>query len=262
MSVIDDIRCKFHPEHISELGIEFGESESGISKAFKGLLPAVLNGLANTAQQPKISAAIYNASSEPCSPETVAEVSSVVLSENKALVGTIQNYANISEASVTAMLHKVVEACLNAFGKCSAEKNIPPTGITGMLEEQKAFVAGILPPGLTSKTLDLHETAPLETHIITDPQNTAASPQPVMPAEQTVSPPPTPPKKSFWRWLIPLLLMGIAAWFLWNEYANNRSTDAVPQKPVPEEPKKDTLVAKEKDTLLASDSLKTPLPKK
>lgn len=260
MSVIDDIKSKFPPEYISDLAIELGESESGVSKAIKALLPAVLNGLANACDNPEVVTAVYNAQNQTVDAESADKTAAIILSKNNHLITSVKEYSNISFASVEKLFAQVLEACMLCFGKCSAEKNIAPTGIGNLLSEQKGLIAGMLPPGLSVKTLDLDETAPLETEIKTDPTHNAPTKETKLPVEQSSTPAKKNSKKSFWRWLLPLILMGLAAWFLWNEYLSSQKTTITAPVAVPSPTPKDTVKAVIKDTLQTADSTRINNP--
>ncbi len=58
LNVIDLIKGQLGPALVSQASSELGESESGISKAIGGLLPAVLGGLANNSDNPGVLDAI------------------------------------------------------------------------------------------------------------------------------------------------------------------------------------------------------------
>jgi hypothetical protein len=62
LNVIDLIKGQLGPALVSQAASQFGESESGISKAIGGL-PAVVGGLANNSDNPGVVDAITNASS-------------------------------------------------------------------------------------------------------------------------------------------------------------------------------------------------------
>ena len=51
------------PALVSQAASQLGESESGVSKAISGLLPAVVGGLANNADKPGVLDAITGAAS-------------------------------------------------------------------------------------------------------------------------------------------------------------------------------------------------------
>ena len=58
LNVIDLIKGQLGPALVTQAATQYGESESGISKAISGLLPAVVGGMANNANQPALLDAI------------------------------------------------------------------------------------------------------------------------------------------------------------------------------------------------------------
>ena len=58
LNIIDLIKGQLGPALISQAASKLGESESGISKAISGLLPAVVGGMANNADKPGVLDAI------------------------------------------------------------------------------------------------------------------------------------------------------------------------------------------------------------
>ena len=63
LNIIDLIKGQLGPALVSQAASQLGESESGISKAISGLLPAVVGGLANNANNPSVLDSISSASS-------------------------------------------------------------------------------------------------------------------------------------------------------------------------------------------------------
>lgn len=64
LNIIDLIKGQLGPALVSQAAAQYGETESGISKAIDGILPAVVGGLANNSDNPLVLDAIINSSSE------------------------------------------------------------------------------------------------------------------------------------------------------------------------------------------------------
>jgi len=62
LNIIDLIKGQLGPALVSQTAARFGESESGISKAISGFLPAVVGGLANDSDNPHVLDGISQAS--------------------------------------------------------------------------------------------------------------------------------------------------------------------------------------------------------
>ena len=63
MSIINLIKEQLSPELVSKVATELGESESGVSKAIGGLLPAILGGFVHQSQNTNILNSISEANS-------------------------------------------------------------------------------------------------------------------------------------------------------------------------------------------------------
>lgn len=254
MSVIDHIKSHFSPEYISELGIELGESESSISKAIKGLIPLVMNGLANLAEHSNVLNFVYHSHSGINNETEFSNIKELFLNDNPALLTSIQDYSKISETSIKNLFDKVLEKSLIAFSKDCAEKNIEPSKITNFLKEQKGLIPGILPAGLSSETLGLKEKAPTQTEITTDASNSNKTAS--KPVEISKGNIPKKNKKSFWTWLLPLLFIGLASWFLSIEYLKQLNAPRQQPKPLIKVVKKDSIVQPKKDSTKINDTIK------
>ena len=258
MSIIDHIKSHFNPEYISELGIELGESESGISKATKGLIPLVMNGLANLAEHPDVVNAVYNSHSEINEATGISKIQEL-LEENVNLLSSIEAYSKVSRESSKILFQKVLERTLLTFGKHCVDENIEPSRIPTVLKEQKGIIPGSLPAGLSHEVLGLKEIVPTEKEIVTDSSNHNNTEISKKPVEISTNQPTLKKKKtSFWTWLLPLLLIGLASWFLWNEYLQTLNTPKAEPKPLKQAIKKDTLEAIKKDSVIIKDTIQTP----
>lgn len=255
MSIIDHIKSHFNPEYISELGIELGESESGISKATKGLIPLVMNGLANLAEHPDVVNAVYNSHSEINEATGISKIQDLLLEENVNLLSSIEAYSKVSRESTIILFQKVLERTLLTFGKHCADQNIEPSRISSVLKEQKGIIPGSLPAGFPQEALGLNETIPLEKEI-DKASNYNKKESSKTPVEISTNQPISKKKKtSFWTWLLPLLLIGLASWFLWNEYLNTLTTPVPKPKPLKQIVKKDTIEAIKQDSVIVKDTI-------
>lgn len=249
LNVIDLIKGQLGPALISQAASQLGESESGISKAISGLLPAVVGGLANNAEKPGVLNAITGATSDgllgnllgnSSNNSVITTVLTALFGEKlSALVNTVSSYAGVSSSSSNALLNMVTGATIGSLGKYSAENNLGESGVKSLLEDQKGIVSTLLPAGLSLASLGMgnifggaesveNATVAPETVKVTsyeEPKvevnrggNTHVNVENVEPENEG---------GSIWKWLLPLLLLALAAWFLWkqcNKPAENTTT--------------------------------------
>lgn len=230
LNIIDLIKGQLGPALVSQAASQLGESESGISKAISGLLPAVVGGMANNADKPEVLDAITGAASSgmlgnllggATGNSLISSVLSSIFGDKiGALVNSISAFSGVSNSSSSSLLSMVTGAALGSIGKYAADNNIGASGITSLLHDQKGVVSSLLPAGLSLASLGLgnafgdHDPHKVkvtsydepkvevnrggETHVTSTPNNNNEG-------------------GSIWKWLLPLLLLALAAWFLWKQ---------------------------------------------
>ena len=143
LNVIDLIKGQLGPALVSQAASQLGESESGISKAISGLLPAVVGGLANNADKPGVLDAITGAASSgllgnllggSSNNSLVSTVLSAIFGDKiGGLVNAVAGYAGISNSSSNSLLNMVTGASLGSLGKYAADNNLGASGLSGLL---------------------------------------------------------------------------------------------------------------------------------
>lgn len=113
LNIIDLIKGQLGPALVSQAALQYGESESGISKAIGGLLPAVVGGLANNSDNPLILDAIMNSSSpdilnnlsgNSSNNSSIASVLTQIFGDKmNGLVNSVATYAEISNNSSNSL---------------------------------------------------------------------------------------------------------------------------------------------------------------
>lgn len=249
LNLIDLIKGQLGPATISQAATELGESESGISKAISGLLPAIVGGLANNADKPGILDSITGAASSGLLGNLLGGssnnslittiLSSIFGDKIGGLVNAVSSYAGIGNSSTNSLLNMVTGATVGSLGKYASENNLGASGISQLLTDQKGIVSSLLPAGLSLASLGLGNSMGGNdaVHSIDVP--------PVMGTEKVKVTSYDDPKVevnrggnthvnvdntddngggSIWKWLLPLLLLALAAWFLWKQC--NKPADA------------------------------------
>ncbi len=241
LNIIDLIKGQLGPALVSQAASQLGESESGVSKAISGLLPAVVGGLANNAGNPGVLESITGAASSgllsnllggSSSNSLVSTVLSAIFGDKVGgLVNAVSSFSGISNSSSSSLLNMVTGAALGSVGKYSADNNLDASGVTKLLGDQKSVVSSLLPAGLSLASLGFgaekwfdgaKET--VSSVASTTKDNLAED---VAVAKEKVSVKANEIREEFkddnggggsiWKWLLPLLLLGLAAWFLWKQ---------------------------------------------
>ncbi|WP_336687112.1 OmpA family protein [Chryseobacterium bernardetii] len=250
LNVIDLIKGQLGPALVSQAASQFGESESGISKAIGGLLPAVVGGLANNADNPGVVDAITKASSggilgnllggSSNNPIITSLLSSLFGDKISGLVNSIASFSGISNNSAGSLLNLVTGATVGTVGKYAADNNLGASGISSLLNDQKGIISSLLPAGLSLASFGLgaenwfgqaKETVSSVTSTAKD--NIAEG---VATARENVSEGAREIREQFennnnnqgggsiWKWLLPLLLLIAAGYFLWKQCEKKQTT--------------------------------------
>lgn len=235
MSIIDLIKSQISPELVSQTATQLGESESGISKAIGGLLPAVLGGLADNADKPGVLDAITGAASSGILGNLLGGssnnslistlLSSIFGDKIGGLVNLISGYSGVSNSSANSLLNLVTGATLGSVGKYAADNNLDASGVTNLLGEQKGLVSSLLPAGLSLGSLGLgnlfggaKESVSAATSAVTDKASeTISNIKREIPTPSYSTSSSDDNGGSFWKWLLPIILLGVVSWFLWKQ---------------------------------------------
>lgn len=241
LNIIDLIKGQLGPALISQAATQFGESESGISKAISTLLPAVVGGMANNADKPSVVDAITGASSGGMLGNLLGGTSnnSLISSVLAAIFGdkvtditnAVSSFSGVNNSTSSSLLNMVTGATLGSVGKYAADNNIGASGITSLLHDQKGIVSSLLPAGLSLASLGVgnmfggHEAEKVTVSSYDQPKvevnrggNTHSHAAPENNNNEG---------GSIWKWLLPLLLLAVAAWFLWNNFNKDKTEEVV-----------------------------------
>ena len=241
LNIIDLIKGQLGPSLISQASTQYGESESGISKAISALLPAVVGGMANNANRPEVIDGIRGASSSDLlgnllgsttGNSTISNILSAIFGDKMSgVVNSVSSYSGVNNTTSSSLLNMVVAAAVGTISKYAADNNLGENGITNLLQDQKGIVSSLLPAGLSLASLgigDAYNTTDSErvtaaTATAATTATTSTYDQPKVDVTRagethvTTEPTTTDDGGSIWKWLLPLLLLLLAGWFLWKQ---------------------------------------------
>ncbi|UFH31968.1 OmpA family protein [Chryseobacterium sp. C-71] len=252
LNIIDLIKGQLGSALVTQAASQLGESESGISKAIGGLLPAVVGGLANNSDNPAVLDAITGAPSQGvlgnllglASENTWVQslLASIFGDKLSGLVNSIATYAGISNNSSASLLNLVTGATVGSVGKYAADNNLDRSGISSLLNDQKGIVSSLLPAGLSLASLNVGDWAKgykfdndndtIKTTPTTPLPNPAQHEEKKVEVTRSVADGGTFPDRptttsdggSIWKWLLPLLLLIAASYFLWKQCDKKETT--------------------------------------
>lgn len=242
LNIIDLIKGQLGPALISQAATQLGESESGISKAISGLLPAIVGGMANNADKPGVLDAITSAGSTgllgdllggSANNSLITTVLTAIFGDKiGGIVNAISTFSGVSNSSSSSLLNMVTGATLGSVGKYAADNNLGASGITSLLHDQKGVISSLLPAGLSLASLgvgNLFGGSDAEKVTVTSYDEPKVEVNRGGSTHSTVAPSDNGNNGggSIWKWLLPLLLLGLAGWFLWNNYNKNKTEEVV-----------------------------------
>ncbi|MGV8914438.1 MAG: DUF937 domain-containing protein [Kaistella sp.] len=233
LNVIDLIKGQLGPAVVTQTATQLGESESGISKAISGLLPAVVGGLANNTNQPGILDALTGTTSSSflgnlfgttsSNPVITNILNSIFGDKTGGLINSIASFAGISSSSSGSLLNMVMGAALGSLGKYASDNNLGREGTKTLLEDQKGIVSTLLPAGLSLASLGIGNWGAPENVSATENVRVTSFDEPKVEVSRggnthvNVDNDADNGGGSIWKWLLPLLLLALAAWFLWKQ---------------------------------------------
>ena len=191
MNILDSIKGYLTPDLMSRASTALGENESSISKAFSGILPAVLGGIITKAttgngandvlkmaQEHHGTGALTSLGSLLTNPSTTGGGSGLLSGlfgdKLSAIVSAIAGFAGIKSSSVTSLMGVAAPAALGALGKHANDNNLDAGSLSSFLASQKNHVMSMLPAGLGS-LLGLGSLGSGLSSVGTDVRNTATT---------------------------------------------------------------------------------------
>lgn len=246
LNIIDLIKGQLGPALVSQAASSLGESESGVSKAISGLLPAVVGGMANNADNSSVLDAISGASSSGIlgnlwggsqnNSIITTLLSSIFGDKVSGLINAIASFSGVSNNSAGSLLNLVTGATLGSVGKYATDNHLGTSGISKLLGEQKSVLSTLLPAGLSLASLGLDtekwfgktkETVASVTSTAKDnfSEDVARTREKVEDVRDDFRND-NNEGGSIWKWLLPLLLLCLIGWFLWKQ-CEKKKTDTV-----------------------------------
>lgn len=249
-NIIDLMRGQLGPALVSKSATQLGESESGISRSFEALLPAVLAALGKESNHPVLHDAIMQDDTisdlgtlgEQSAPGIFTTLSDVLFKDRiSGLENAVANFANVSPSAVQRLLPIVLSAVTGIFSRYRKEHNLDRDQVSRLLSEQAAHAATIMPAGLSLGAFGLvenqskdpvtdsygHTSEALDNGAVM--QENVEKEVEVNRAGEThvYTEAPQGDSSSIWKWLLPLLLLLAAGYFLFKQCDNKEVQSTV-----------------------------------
>jgi OmpA-OmpF porin, OOP family len=216
-NLIDAAKGIFTNELVSKASSYLGESENSVVKAMSGILPSVIGGIADKSTSTEGANAIAGMAQEHHSSGILGSIGSFfgnegggllnkgagllgsLFGENKMgmLTSLISSFAGIKSTSATSLMSMAAPAVMGFLGKHASDNNLNAGGLASMLSSQKDNISAALPGGLNLGSIFSSFSA---SNVKTAAGSAAHYAEDA--AEKT---------GSAMKWLLPLLLLALAA---------------------------------------------------
>jgi len=234
INIIDLAKQYLTPETISKVSSETGESESNVNKAFSAFIPIILgsvidknsnsSGLLHTLKSFGASRGLSSLSTQTADSPILSQLISLLFGSNQSgIINKVAEFAGISNGSSTKLFNLSSEAALGSLGKYANDNNLGESEFSSLLSSNKSSLASLLPAGLGLGALGLGnifgtDKPELKQNIHVEKPH----------VEQKIKPESKPyvdpvryddePERnsSFLKWLIPLILLLLGGFLIWN----------------------------------------------
>ncbi len=217
-------------ELVAKASSFLGESETGVAKAFSGILPSLINGITEKASSSTEGAGtIANLAYSAHNSNFLNNIGDFFKSDNNtgsllnkgagilsglfgdskvgALTNLISNFSGVKSSSAGSLLSMAAPMLLSLLGKHASSDNVNSTGLASLLTSQKSSVMKALPDGLNLGNV----FSSLSNDIKYVPNRVASTAT----AETTEI-----KNEGGLKWLLPLLLLALvaaAAWYFFGK---------------------------------------------
>lgn len=228
INIIDLAKKYLTSDTVDKVSHELGESESTVSKAISAFIPIILGGLVekNSSTGGLLhTLKSFGASRRLNSLSTTTETSPVLTtiidtlfgSNKSTIIDKVASFAGLSSGSSSKLFNVASEAILGSIGKHASDHNLGEAEFSSLLNTGKSSLMSLIPAGLGLGSLGLGnifgsdkiETPKVETY--------------TKRVEEEVKPYVSPSydnepekKSSIWKWLLPLLLLLLGGYLIWN----------------------------------------------
>ncbi|WP_395093971.1 DUF937 domain-containing protein [Vaginella massiliensis] len=236
VNIFDLVKGYITPELVNNAATTFGESESGISKALSAFIPLVLGGLINKhhdspniLDQVKQLGSQFSASNDvhqlTSQPLVQSLLASIFGEKQNGIVSKIAEFAGISDTSSNQLLNLAAALGFGGLGKYANDQNLNTNQFSDLLGSSSTKLAALLPTGLSLGALGLGGLGNLfgdikeeGVHRKEEVKERVVEMREEAPYRGGTTEPERDNKDGggFLKWLIPLLLLLLIGWLLWN----------------------------------------------
>lgn len=237
VNIFDLVKGYITDSVVKEASTHLSESESGVSKAISAFIPLILGGLISKKDEnvgllsqikdlgKMLPLSSLSTQSLTNSPLLDRLISTVLGGKQAGVVSKIAEFAGIKDSSASSLLNLAGAAGLGGVGKYAVDNNLSDHDLSDLLGSFKTRLAGLLPAGLSLGALGLGGLGNLfgdikeeGVHRKEEVKERVVEMREEAPYRGGTTEPERDNKDGggFLKWLIPLLLLLLIGWLLWN----------------------------------------------
>ena len=230
INILDLAKQYLTPSTIAKFSQETGENESVVNKAINAFIPIILgtvveknsstNGLLHLLKSFGASKGLTSLSTETATSPVLTQILGSLFGSNQStIIDKVASYAGISNQSSSQLFNVASEATLGSLGKYANDENLGEAEFASLLNVGKSSLASLIPAGLGLGTLGLG-------NIFGHDKVEAPRVETIETRTREHVPPPREEVRtlddheekgtSFWKWLLPLLLLLLGGYLIWN----------------------------------------------
>lgn len=228
INIIDLAKKYLTSDTVDKVSHELGETPSNVNNAISAYLPIILGtlvdknsstgGLLHTLKSFGASKGLNSLSTTTETSPVLTTIIDTLFGSNKStIIDKVASFAGLSSGSSSKLFNVASEAILGSIGKHASDHNLGEAEFSSLLNTGKSSLMSLIPAGLGLGSLGLGnifgsdkiETPKVETY--------------TKRVEEEVKPYVSPSydnepekKSSIWKWLLPLLLLLLGGYLIWN----------------------------------------------
>ena len=267
MNLVETVLGYLGGDAIGKISSLLGEDQNRTRSAVTASVPALLAGLAGTASNLDGARKLFSALGD-ADDSILGNVGNAFGSKGSSLIdkgsslltsllggaalaklgGAISKFTGIGNASIMSLMGLLTPFVLGILKKQKNTMGLDASGLANMLAGQKQNIVNALPAGLAGMLGDVPGLSQFSGMARGwEDDRATTTPRAAVPQQRTTTVARTPvgaaPRNtgSLFRWLVPLVLLGVGAWLLYS-WLNSRSTTPV----VPNQPQSPPVVTTDK----------------
>jgi outer membrane protein OmpA-like peptidoglycan-associated protein len=245
-SLLDSITSHITPDLLSKAASVFGDDQGGVTRGLSAAVPMLLGGTAKRASDPSFASSLFKLVSDPANDASVIDNPARLLESGAGSSGigalggsllsslfggnqgmasnALSRFAGVKPSTAASLLKFGAPLVMSCLGRAVKKGGLNASSLAGLLGQQKDQFKAAMPSSMPD----------LDSMLDTGREQVGAA----VPER----------KSSIWRWLIPLIVVLGALWFLSEMRGRDADVEPVPQPAPATEPATEPAASPPEDT--------------